>query len=208
MKWPISTRGISSLINLKRMAVVISEKARIFGTKIWVLSLPLLKRLVNNLTSILNLRGKGTAKLLKSLPQKQNAMVDRNGGTSVKERSIGFKQLLRRLGIIAAAKLEETMHETKDAIKHDIQVNTQPIDTESVPTENTLKRTQLNEDLAEQLRQQIGLDCKASEIGSLEVEHKRYYSNNFPMSPKITTNRGCIIVNGRRFSIIHIIQRN
>jgi hypothetical protein len=208
MKWPISTRGISSLIHLKPIAVFISEQARIFGTKIRVLSLPFLKRLVNNLTSILNLRGKGTAKLLKSLPQKQNAMVDRNGGTSDKERSIGFKQLLRRLGIIAAAKLEETMHETKDAIKHDIEVNTQPIDTESVPTENTLKRTQLNEDLAEQIRQQTGLDCKASEIGSLEVEHKRYYSNNFPMSPKITTNRGCIIVNGRRFSIIHIIQRN
>jgi hypothetical protein len=163
------------------MAVVISDKARIFGT----------------------------AKLLKSLPQKQNAMVDSTGGTS-EERTIGIKQLLRRLGIIAAAKLEETMHETKDKIKHDIEVNTYPIDrsTESVPTENTVKRTQLNEDLAEQIRQQIGLDCEASEIGSLEVEHKKYYSNNFPMSPKITTNRGCIIVNGRRFSIIHIIQRN
>lgn len=182
MKWPISTRGIlSSLIHLKRMAVVISDKARIFGT----------------------------AKLLKSLPQKQNAMVDSNGGTS-EERTIGIKKLLRRLGIIAAAKLEETMHETKDKIKHDIEVNTYPIDrsTESVPTENTVKRTQLNEDLAEQIRQQIGLDCEASEIGSLELEHKKYYSNNFPMSPKITTNRGCIIVNGRRFSIIHIIQRN
>ena len=159
---------------------------------------------------ILKLTGKEIAKLLRSLLQKQNIMADRNGGTSYKERSIGLKGLLRRFGILTAAKLEESIRETKDAIKHDIEVNTQPIDkgSESVPTENTFKRTHLNEDLAQWIRQQIGIDCEASKIGSLQFEHNRYYSNSFPMSPKIITNRGCILVSGKRFSIIQIIQRN
>lgn len=178
----------SFLIQLKRIIVVVSEKA----------------------SSILKVTGKEIAKQVKSLLQKQNVMADRTGGTSYKERSIRFKQLLRRLGIITAAKLEESIRETKDAIKHDIEVNTQLIDksSESVPTENTIKRTNLNEDLAQQIRQQIGLDCEASEIGSLQIEHKRYYSNSFTMNPKIITNRGCILVSGKRFNIIQIIQRN
>jgi len=142
--------------------------------------------------------------------QKQNVMADRNDGNSFKEGSIGFKQLVRRLGIITVAKLQESIRETKEAIRHDIEVNTQTIDksSESVPTENTIKLTHLNEDLAQKIRQQIGLDCKASKIGSLQIEHKRYYSNAFPMSPKIITNRGCILVSGKRFSTIQIIQRN
>jgi hypothetical protein len=210
MKGTIYTKGSYFLIQLKRMIVVVSEKTKKFGKKILVQTLALLKRLFVGISSILKITGKEIAKQLKSLLQKQNVMADRNGGTSYKERSIGFKQLLRRLGIIAAAKLEESIRETKGAIKHDIEVNTQLIDksAESVPTENTIKRTQLNEDLAQQIRQQIGLDCEASKIGSLQIEHKMYYSNSFAMSPRITTNRGCILVSGKSFDIIQIIQRN
>ena len=210
MKWSLSTKASSFPIQLEHKIVVVSEQARSFGKKLSVLSLPVLKRLVIGLPSILKLTGKETAKLLRSLLQKQNIMADRNGGTSYKERSIGLKGLLRRLGILTAAKLEESIREAKDAIKHDIEVNTQLIDkgSESVPTENTFKRTRLNEDLAQQIRQQIGIDCEASQIGSLQLEHNRYYSNSFPMSPKVITNRGCILVSGKRFSIIQIIQRN
>ncbi len=210
MKGTIYTKGSYFLIQLKRMIVVVSGKAKIFGKKILVQSLALLKRLLVGVSSILKITGKEIAKQLKSLLQKQNVMADRNSGTSYKERSIGFKQLLRRLGIIAVAKLEESIRETKDAIKHDIEVNTQFIDksAESVPTENTIKRTHLNEYLAQQIRQQIGLDCEASEIGSLQIELKMYYSNSFAMSPRITTNRGCILVSGKSFNIIQIIQRN
>ena len=207
MKGTIYTRLV---IQLKRMIVVVSERAKIFGKKISVQTLPLLKKLLIGLSSIIKITGKEIAKQLKSLLQKQNVMADRNGGTSYKERSVGFKRLLSRLGIIAAAKLEESIRETKDAIKHDIEINTQFIDKspESVPTENTIKRTRLNEYLAQQIRQQIGLECEASKIGSLQVEHKRYYSNSFAMSPRITTNRGCILISGKRFNIIQIIQRN
>jgi hypothetical protein len=210
MKGTIYTKGSYFLIQLKHMIVVVSEKVKILGRKISVQTFPLLKRLLVGLSSILKITGMEIAKQLKSLLQKRNVMADRNGGTSYKERSIGFKQLLRRLGIITASKLEESIRETKDAIKHDIQVNTQVIDksSKSVPTENTIKRTQLNEDLAQQIRQQVGLDCEASKIGSLQIEHKRYYSNSFTMSPKIITNRGCILVSGKRFNIIQIIQKN
>ena len=198
------------LIQLKRMIVVVSEKSKIFGKKIYVQTLPLLKKLLVGLSSIIKITGRQVTKQLKSLSQKQNVIVDRKDTTSDKDRSVGFKQLLRRIGIIAAAKMEESIRETKDAIKHDIEINTQFIDkgSESVPTENTIKRTQLNEYLAQQVRQQIGLDCEASEIGSLHVEHKRYYSNSFAMSPRITTNRGCILISGKRFNIIQIIQKN
>jgi hypothetical protein len=210
MKGTIYTKGRDFLIQLKRMIVVVSGKAKIFGKKILVQTLALLKRLLVGVSSILKIAGKEIAKQLKSLLQKQNVMAGRNSGTSYKERSIGFKRLLRRLGIIAVAKLEESIRETKDAIKHDIEVNTQIIDksTESVPTENTIKRTHLNEDLAQQIRQQTGLACEACEIGSLQIELKMYYSNSFAMSPRITTNRGCILVSGKSFNIIQIIQRN
>jgi hypothetical protein len=69
----------------------------------------------------------------------------------------------------------------------------------------------LNEKLAEELRQQVtggGIDCQAIEVNSLPIEYKPYYSYKFPMSPKIITNRGCISVKGRKFSLIQIIQRN
>ena len=198
------------LIQLKRMIVVVSEKSKVFEKKIYVQTLPLLKKLLVGLSSIIKITGREITKQLKSLSQKQNVIVDRKDTTSYKDRSVGFKQLLRRIGIIAAAKMEESIRETKDAIKHDIEINTQFIDksSESVPTENTIKRTQLNEYLAQQMRQQIGLDCEASEIGSLQVEHKRCYSYSFAMSPRITTNRGCILIRGKRFNIIQIIQKN
>jgi hypothetical protein len=157
----------------------------------------------------LELLGREISKQLKSLFQKQSVISDRNTAASNKKRRIGFRQLLRRVGIISYGKLGETIQETRHAIKHDIEVNKQGIESsQSVPLENTIKRSNLNEELAEQIRKQIGLECKVSKVGSLQIEHKGYYSNNFPMSPKITTNRGCILVKGRKFSIIQVIQRN
>jgi 8-oxo-dGTP pyrophosphatase MutT (NUDIX family) len=74
--------------------------------------------------------------------------------------------------------------------------------------EITIRRINLNERLAEEIREEIGIDCEAVEPGSLPVEYKPYYSYIFPMSPKIVTNRGCIRVKGKSFDLIHIIQRN
>ena len=206
MKLSVSTIGSYFIIQLKRIMVILSEKAKNISVLLW----PLVTRLLANFCSILKFIGKEIRKKLTLLLQKQKVISYRNASPSAdNEGSIGFRQLLRRAGIITAAKLEETIQETSHAIKYDIEVNKQDIEgSQSVPLENTIKRSNLNEELAEQIRKQIGLDCEAPKIGSHQIEHKRYYSNNFAMSPKITTNRGCILVKGRKFSIIQVIQRN
>ena len=70
----------------------------------------------------------------------------------------------------------------------------------------------LNEILAKEISQN-GIECKAiTDIGSLPIEKKSYYSHLFPMSPRIITNRGCIRLEGngtrRNIDFIQIIQRN
>ena len=206
MKLSVSTIGSYFIIQLKRIMVIVSERAKNMSVLLW----PLLTRLLVNSGLILKSVGKEIRKKLTLLLQKQKVISHRNASPSDdNEGSIGFRQLLRRVGIIASAKLGETIQETSHAIKHDIEVNKQDIESsQSLPLENTIKRSNLNEELAAQIRKQTGLDCAAPKIGSLQIEHKRYYSDNFPMSPKITTNRGCILVKGRKFSIIHVIQRN
>jgi hypothetical protein len=74
------------------------------------------------------------------------------------------------------------------------------------------KTMNLNEILAKEISQN-GIECKAiTDIGSLPIEKKSYYSHLFPMSPRIVTNRGCIRLeeNGTRRNIdfIQIIQKN
>jgi hypothetical protein len=209
MKWSADNTG-NFFTQLKRVIVILANKARIFGKVKYMQLGPLLKRLLVNFGSILKLTGREITKQLGSLLQRQTIISDRRTKTAGGDRSIGFRQLLRRLGIVTAARLSETIRETTEAIKYDVEFNKRAIVESSpqVPTEITIERRNLNEILAQQLREQVGIDCQAPEIGSLQIEHKRYYSYNFPMSPKITTNRGGIIVKGKRFNIIQVIQRN
>jgi hypothetical protein len=70
----------------------------------------------------------------------------------------------------------------------------------------------LNEILAKEISLN-GIECKAiTDIGSLPIEKKSYYSHLFPMSPRIVTNRGCIRLEGngirRNIDFIQIIQKN
>jgi hypothetical protein len=70
----------------------------------------------------------------------------------------------------------------------------------------------LNEILAKEISQN-GIECKAiTDIGSLPIEKKSYYSHLFPMSPRIITNKGCIRLEGngtrRNIDFIQIIQKN
>jgi hypothetical protein len=198
LKWLLERVG--------HVIVILSKKVKNSWRSIW----PLLKRLFANLRSVLNFAQRKISKKSAPLMQRKSITSDKdNTSNTGKNRSIGVSQLLRRIGIITAAKLEETIIQTKDVIKHEIEVGKQDLESsQPIPLENTIKRTNLNEELAEQIRKQTGLDCEAPRVGSLEIEYKQYYSNNFPLSPKITTNRGCILVKGRRFSIIQIIQRN
>jgi hypothetical protein len=70
------------------------------------------------------------------------------------------------------------------------------------------ERMNLNERLAQQARTESGIDCEAVEVNSLAVENGPYYSYKYPLSPRIVTNRGCIRVKDKRFSLIQIVQRN
>jgi hypothetical protein len=60
----------------------------------------------------------------------------------------------------------------------------------------TIIRINLNERLAEEMRKNR-IDCKADEGSSLLLEQKPHFSNNFAMSSKFITNRGCIRVNSK-----------
>lgn len=68
-----------------------------------------------------------------------------------------------------------------------------------------------NEKLAREIIQN-GIECKAmKDTGLLEIEKKPYYSYLFAMSPRITTNRGCIRLegNGRtNIDFVQVIQKN
>jgi len=69
----------------------------------------------------------------------------------------------------------------------------------------------LNERMAQQIYKN-GIQCKAiTDIGSLEIERKPYYSYLFPLGTRIVTNRGCIRLEGngtRNIDLIQIIQKN
>ena len=73
------------------------------------------------------------------------------------------------------------------------------------------KTMNLNETLAKKISQN-GIECKAiTDIGSLPIEKRSYYSHLFSMSPRIITNRGCIRLEGnsrRNIDFIQIIQKN
>ena len=74
------------------------------------------------------------------------------------------------------------------------------------------KTMNLNEILAKEISQNE-IECKAiTDIGSLPIEKKPYYSHLFPMSPRIITNKGCIRLEGngtrRNIDFIQIIQKN
>jgi hypothetical protein len=70
----------------------------------------------------------------------------------------------------------------------------------------SIRRINMNERLAEEMKN--GIDYKAVEVNSLSLEQNPYFSNNFAMSSKFITNRGCIRINYRNIDIAQIIQRN
>jgi hypothetical protein len=210
MKWSAYNAGNFFFTRLRRVTIILSRNARIIGVAMYVKLGPLLKRVPADLGSKMKFAGIEIAKRLGSLPRRGMIISDRKIEPAGIDSSIGFRQALRRLGIVTAARLIQTMRETKQAIKYDLEVSKRDIKerSEQMGVDITIERRNLNETLAQQLRARTGIDCQAPTIGTLQIEHRRYYSYNFPMSPKITTNRGCLIVKGRRFNIIHVIQRN
>ena len=69
----------------------------------------------------------------------------------------------------------------------------------------------LNERIAQEISGN-GIECKAiTDIGSLPIEKGPYYSHLLSMSPRVTTNRGCIRLEANdksNIDFIQLIQRN
>jgi hypothetical protein len=224
MKWSHEGNiGRSSSARAKEMAVVLAR------TILAVLKVGAIqgRNLLGKIITILSKKGKVVGKQkgeeigyhLKRLI----TFLSIKANTTGKQMAIQSAQLLKHLAIILARKTNEAAHQTiQIVIAYNIPEKTKSYLTREpeimVPTTTTLsnppdpetiiRRITLNDKLAEEIREEIGIDCQAMDVNSLPVEHKPYYSYIFPMSSRIVTNRGCIRVKSKSFDLIQIIQRN
>jgi hypothetical protein len=182
--------------------------------------------------SIKNQKVKATKQISEKQPSssysRPPSSTETNNSAAIgKKKAIRSGQALKQVGVVLGASLYQATKQTINAIKHKLEQdnlyynnlvrtssrqekqqqqqhqNLPPIDPEI-----TTKLVTLNEQLAEEMRQEIHVECQAVEVNSLPIEHKPYYSYKVPMSPRIITNRGCIRVKGRKFGLVHVIQRN
>jgi hypothetical protein len=174
-----------------------------------------LMRLLKPLTTSIGRKakdmGKQQARNLEPSVKKMASTGTKKAKDVGKDIGTKSKPLLNDLATMIGEEANKTIEQTKRAIKADMEA-TKASDlaksSEELP-EITIRRINLNERLAQQAKNELGLDCEPVELNSLAIENEpSYYSYKFPMSPKIVTNRGCIKVKGKRFGLIQIIQRN
>jgi hypothetical protein len=131
--------------------------------------------------------------------------------------AIGIVLLIKGLSSPFYKKAKEVVGNKVNIIKQDIVTEKAKAATNaSIPLspEIILKEEEaigLNERIAQEISKN-GIQCKAIiDIGSLPIERRSYYSHLFPMSPRVTTNRGCIRLeanNKSNIGFIQLIQRN
>jgi hypothetical protein len=191
----------------------------------------LLRNIVTALSKKVKHIGKQEGKAIEQRLKKQSASSSSYVKTNTlgKEKGVKLGQLSKQLAIILGTKSYQLSRQAGQKIKYTIKQDnlyynnlakgipeTKPKEEEQddlpLPDPETITQVvALNEKLAEELRQQVtgeGIECQAIEVNSLPIEYNPYYSYKFPMSPRIVTNRGCISVKGRKFSLVQIIQRN
>jgi hypothetical protein len=130
---------------------------------------------------------------------------------------IGIVQLIKGLSNQLYKKAKKVVGNKVNTIKQDMtNEKTKAANDATVPlsSEIILKEEEaisLNERMAQEISKN-GIECKAiTDIGSLPIERRSYYSHLFPLSPRVTTNRGCIRLEGNdksNIDIIQIIQKN
>ena len=130
---------------------------------------------------------------------------------------IGIVQLIKYLSSQFYKKAMKVVGNKINTIKQDIVTEkTKAATAATIPlsSEIILKEEEsvgLNERMAQEISKN-GIECKAiTDIGSLPIERRSYYSHLFSLSPRVTTNRGCIRLEGnsrRNIDFIHIIQKN
>jgi hypothetical protein len=130
---------------------------------------------------------------------------------------IGIVQLIKCLSSQFYKKAMKVVGNKINTIKQDIVTEKTKAATDAtipLSSEIILKEEEsvgLNERMAQEISKN-GIECKAiTDIGSLPIERRSYYSHLFSLSPRVTTNRGCIRLEGnsrRNIDFIQVIQKN
>jgi len=71
---------------------------------------------------------------------------------------------------------------------------------------DTIHLVNKNEEFCESLKK-IGLDAKANQIDTDEVEKENYYSRHYSHTPLMVTNHGTITLKGTNIDVVQIIQK-
>jgi hypothetical protein len=224
MKWSHEGNiGRSGSSRFKEIAVVMARTISGLLKVGAVQATYLLKKIIVILSKKGKVVGKQKGKEMGYQLRRLITFLSIKANTTGKQKAILSAKLLKQLGIILSRKTNEAVHQsiqtiiasdiprkTKTYLTRDPEMMMSTTTTLSPPPdpETTIRRITLNDKLAEEIREEIGIDCQAIDVNSLPVEHKPYYSYIFPMSSKIVTNRGCIRVKGKSFDLIQIIQRN
>jgi hypothetical protein len=129
--------------------------------------------------------------------------------------AIGTFQLMRGLSSLFYKKAKKVVENKANIVKQDIATDKIRSTMVTPPSPEIILKDEEAISLNERIAQEIsknGIHCKAvTDIGSLEIEKKQYYSYLFAMSPRIVTNRGCIRLEGDNkgnIDFIQIIQKN
>jgi len=125
--------------------------------------------------------------------------------------------LIKRISSQFYKKAKKVVGNRANTVKQDIVTEKTKAATDAdipLSSEIILKEEEaigLNERMAQEISRN-GIECKAiTDIGSLPIEKRSYYSHLFPLSPRVTTNRGCIRLEGNdksNIDFIQVIQRN
>ena len=224
MKWSHEGNiGRSGSSRVKEIAVVMARTILALLKVGAVQATYLLKKIILILSKKGKVVGKQKGKEMGYQLRRLITFLSIKTNTTGKQKAILSANLLKQLGIILSRKTNEAVHrsiqiiiasdiprKTKTYLTRDPEMMMSTTTTLSPPPdpETTIRRITLNDKLAEEIREEIGMDCQAIDVNSLPVEHKPCYSYIFPMSSKIVTNRGCIRVKNKSFDLIQIIQRN
>jgi hypothetical protein len=224
MKWSHEGNiGRSSFARVKEIAVVLARTILALLKVAAIQARCLLKKVVINLSKKGKVVGKQKGKEMGYQLRRLITFLSIKANTTGRQKAILSAKSLKQLAIILSRKTNEAIHQsiqiiiasdipgkTKSYLTREPEIMMSTTTTLSPPPdpETTIRRITLNDKLAEEIREEIGIDCQAIDVNSLPVEHKPCYSYIFPMSSKIVTNRGCIRVKGKSFDLIQIIQRN
>jgi hypothetical protein len=131
--------------------------------------------------------------------------------------AIGIVQLIKGLSSQFYKKAKKIVGNRVNTVKQDIVTEKTKAATnaDTLPSAEIILKEEEAVGLNERMAQEIsknGIECKAiADIGLLPIERRSYYSHLFPLSPRVTTNRGCIRLEGNdkgNIDFIQVIQRN